>query len=50
MTLFTSGITYWDFFFGDDVHFAAHLPCVSLLGTKSIHFEDSHPDEGSSWP
>lgn len=23
---------------------------VSLLGTESIHFEDSHKEEGSAWP
>lgn len=49
MTLFTSGITPWGF---SGVTGFVFLPIHpdSLLGTKGIPVEASHPDEHSAWP
>lgn len=49
MTLFTSRTTQWDF---SGVTAFIFLPIYpgSLLGTKGIPVEASHPDEHSAWP
>lgn len=48
MTLFTSGITYWDFF-GATRFILLPIYPVSLLGTGGIPVEDSHSDERRAW-